>query len=155
MAFPYTRQPLEMLLLYDMVGFPPIYLLTVHVVQPSLSIILCLVQREDFHQFAITDEVRDLTADLLTEVCHNVEVEHHLQPLSTKTFHYKTANVQDGACLDISVNGFWGGRFEKCYTDSYQSIFNPLAASNSGSNLQLTYRKHESLKKRAYKSRLR
>jgi len=29
----------------------------------------------------------------------------------------KTANVQDGTRLDISMNGFWGGHFEKCYTD--------------------------------------
>ena len=34
------------------------------------------------------NEVRDLTADLLTEVCHDVEVEPHLQPLNTETFHY-------------------------------------------------------------------
>jgi len=45
------------------------------------------------------------------------------------------------------MNGFCGGRFEKCYTDI--RVFNP---SNSASNLQSTYRKHESLKKR---SRLR
>jgi len=51
------------------------------------------------------------------------------------------------------LNGFWGGRFEKCYTDI--RVFNPLAASNSASNLQSTYRKHESLKKRVYESRLR
>ena len=43
--------------------------------------------------------------------------EPQLQPLNTETFHHKTANVQDGACLDISMNSFWGGHFEKCYTD--------------------------------------
>jgi len=59
------------------------------------------------------NEVRDLTAELLTEVCHDVEVEPHLQPLNDETFHYKTTNVQDGAHLDISMNGFWDGRFEK------------------------------------------
>jgi len=61
--------------------------------------------------------------------------------------------IQDGAHLDISMNGFWGGHFEKCYTDI--RVFNPLAPSNSRSSLQSTYRKHESLKKRAYKSHLR
>ena len=40
-------------LAYDMVGFPPVYLLTVHVVKRFLLIMLCLVQRENFHQFAI------------------------------------------------------------------------------------------------------
>ena len=98
------------------------------------------------------NEVRDLTAELLTEVCHDVEVEPHLQPLDDKTFKYKTANVEDGASLDISMNGFCGGRF-KCYTDI--RVFNPLATSNRGSNLHSSYRKHESLKKTAYESRLR
>ena len=93
-----------------------------------------------------------MTAELLTEVCRDVEVEPHLQLLNTETFHYKTANVQDGACLDISMNGFWGGHFEKYYTDI--RVFNPLATSKSGLYLQSTYRKHEFLKKRAYKSQL-
>jgi len=86
-------------------------------------------------------------------VCHDVEVEPHLQPLNDEKFHYKTANVQDGARLDISMNGFWGGHFEKCYTDN--RVFNPLAVSNSGPNFQSVNRKHESSKKRANESRLR
>jgi len=36
------------------------------------------------------NEVRDLTAELLTEVCHDVEVEPHLQSLNDEKFHYKT-----------------------------------------------------------------
>ena len=63
------------------------------------------------------NEVRDITAELLTEVCNDVEVEPHLQPLSNKRFQQKTANTQDGVHLDIAMNGFWGGRYEKCYTD--------------------------------------
>ena len=92
------------------------------------------------------NEVRDLTAELLSEVCHNAEVEPNLQLLNGKTFQNKTANTQDGAWLDISMNGFWGGRYEKCYTDI--RVFNPLAPSNSGSSIQSCYRKHEAIKKR-------
>jgi len=44
-AFSYRKWPLEML--YDMVGHPPIHLHTVHVVQSSLLIMFCHVQRED------------------------------------------------------------------------------------------------------------
>ena len=51
------------------------------------------------------------------------------------------------------MNGFWGGRFEKCYTDI--RVFNPLTTSNSGPNFQSVYQKHESSEKRAYESRLR
>ena len=99
------------------------------------------------------NEVRDITAELLSEVCHDVEVEPHLQPLSDERFQQKTANTQDGACLDIAMNGFWGGRYEKCYTDV--RVFNPLAPSNSGTTLQSCYRKHEITKKRAYELRIR
>ena len=53
------------------------------------------------------DEVRNITAELLSEVCHDVEVEPHLQPLSDERFQQKTANTQDGARLDIAMNGFW------------------------------------------------
>ena len=53
------------------------------------------------------NEVRDITAELLSEVCHDVEVEPHLQPLSDERFQQKTANTQDGARLDIAMNGFW------------------------------------------------
>ena len=99
------------------------------------------------------NEVRDITAELLSEVCHDVEVEPHLQPLSDERFQQKTANTQDGARLDIAMNGFWGGRYEKCYTDV--RVFNPLAPSNSGTTLQSCYRKHEMTKKRAYELRIR
>ena len=99
------------------------------------------------------NEVRDLTAELLSEVCHAVEIEPHLQPLNDEIFQQRTANVQDGARLDIAVNGFWGGRYERCYTDI--RVFNPLASSNSGTTLNSSYRKHELAKKRAYESRIR
>jgi len=48
-----------------------------------------------------------MTVDLLYKVCHNAEVEPHLQPQSDK----------DGTRLDIIVNGFWGDHYEKCYAD--------------------------------------
>ena len=55
------------------------------------------------------NEIRDLTANLLTEVCHQVHVEPKLQPVSApKSFTLSMANIQDGARLDIAVNGFWG-----------------------------------------------
>ena len=53
------------------------------------------------------NKVHDLTATLLTDVCHDVKVEPDLQPLKNEAFHHKTANIQDGARLDISVNDFW------------------------------------------------
>ena len=62
--------------------------------------------------------MRDISAELLSEVCHVVEVEPHLQPLSDESFRQKTANTKDGVCLDIAMNGFWGGRYENAIRTS-------------------------------------
>ena len=53
------------------------------------------------------NETRDLMATLLTEVCSQVSTEPELQPVSQKDFSLYTVNVQDGAWLDIVMNGFW------------------------------------------------
>ena len=84
------------------------------------------------------NKVRDLTAELLSEICHSVEVEPHLQPLNGESFQYKTASTQDGARLDISMNGFWGGCYEKCHTDI--RVFSPLTPSNNSSNIQSCFK---------------
>ena len=55
------------------------------------------------------NEIRDLTANLLTEVCNDVCVEPDLQPVMPHQLTGATANRQDGARLDISANGVWGG----------------------------------------------
>ena len=41
---------------------------------------------------------------------------------------HRSAITDDGACLDIAVYGFWGGRFEKAFLDV--RVFNPSAQSN-------------------------
>ena len=53
------------------------------------------------------NEIRDLTADLLTEVCSDVHIEPDLQPVEGELLTGLSANVQDGARLDIAANGFW------------------------------------------------
>ena len=68
-----------------------------------------------------------MTADLLTEVCSDVHIEPDLQPVEGELLTGLSANVQDGARLDIAANGFWGGRFERTYFDV--RVFNPHAPS--------------------------
>ena len=99
------------------------------------------------------NDIRDFTARLLTEVCHNVAVEPHLQPLSGETLDGASSITQDGARLDVAADGFWGSRFERAFFDV--RVFNPYAPSNQHSSLQACYRKHENLKKRAYDQRIR
>ena len=55
-------------------------------------------------------EIRDVTANLLTEVCHDVVIEPDLQPLTGEVMDRVSANTTNGARLDIAVNGLWGGR---------------------------------------------
>ena len=98
------------------------------------------------------NEVRDLTAKLMTEVCHDVCVEPHLQPLSGESLNANSAISTDGARLDVAANGFWGGRHERAFFDI--RVFNPHAPSNGGS-IAKCYRKHENIKKRAYDQRVR
>ena len=52
------------------------------------------------------NELRDITAELLTEVCHSVGVEPTLQPLTGEQLSYRSANIEDGACLDVVAEGF-------------------------------------------------
>ena len=99
------------------------------------------------------NEIRDVTANLLTEVCHDVTIEPDLQPLTGETLAGASSNTMDGARLDIAVNGFWGGRFEKTYLDV--RVFNPHAPSNRKTDISNCYRRHEAEKKRAYEQRIR
>ncbi len=87
----------------------------------------------------------------MTEVCHDVCVKPHLQPLSGEALNGATAIATDGARLDVAVCGFWGGRHERAFFDT--RVFNPLAQSNCHS-IASCYRKHEHAKKRAYDQRV-
>lgn len=70
------------------------------------------------------NEVSDLFAAMFTEVCHDVEIEPVLQPLS-REICYCNDVTQDEARLHISACGFWGGRFQKLFFDI--KMFNPSA----------------------------
>ena len=72
---------------------------------------------------------------LLTEVCHYVQVEPHLQPITGEIRSSSSAIMQDSVCLDIEASGLWGGRFEHTFFDV--RVFNPHAASNR--ECQLSY----------------
>ena len=98
------------------------------------------------------NEIRDLTANLISEVCNNVSIEPTLQPITGEALSGASAITEDGARLDVAANGFWGGPFERAFFDV--RVFNPHAPSNRQS-LNACYRKHENIKKRAYEQRIR
>ena len=95
------------------------------------------------------NELRDVTASLLSEVCHNVATEPRLQPLSGT---HRTAITSDDARLDIRARGFWSAA-QDAYFDV--RVFHQNAPSNRSGSLSAAYKKHEDIKKRAYGQRVR
>ena len=53
------------------------------------------------------NDVRDLTTKPLSEVCHDVQVEPTLLPLTGKQMKHRTAIETNEARLDIKARGFW------------------------------------------------
>ena len=49
------------------------------------------------------NEIHDITANLLTEVCHDVQIEPCLQPLTGESLAGASSNMSDGARLDIAA----------------------------------------------------
>ena len=97
------------------------------------------------------NEIRDITASLLTEVCPNVAVEPHLQPLTGETFRLASTNTDDGARLDVRASGFWS----HCQDSFFDvRVFHPNAPSNSSRSISAAYKKHEDEKKRNYGQRV-
>ena len=99
------------------------------------------------------NELRDITAKCMSEVCHNVGVEPPLQPLTGEAMSYRTANIEDGARLDIMAQGFWGGDKVRAFFDV--RVFNPFAHTYQNQSLTATFHKHEQEKRRAYDQRIR
>ena len=52
------------------------------------------------------NDIRDFTANVLSDVCHNVSVEPCLQPLSGEKFTGASAITDDGVRLDFAADGF-------------------------------------------------
>ena len=76
-----------------------------------------------------------------------------MQEITTELMSLRTANTTEGARLDITANGFWGGRYERMFLDV--RVFNPLAPTNRQISLDKCFSKHEKQKKRAYEQWVR
>ena len=99
------------------------------------------------------NKIRDITAHLLTEVCHGVGTEPHLQPVTDERLFHRTANREDEARLDIVTEDFWGRDRQRTYFDV--RVFNPLSRSYQNSSIAQSYRKNEQEKRRQYDERIR
>ena len=96
--------------------------------------------------------MRDITADLISEVCLDVAIEPRLNPLSGECLHNRTANRDEEARLDVSARGVWR-RGERAFFDI--RVFYPNAQSYQEMTLPQIFRNHKREKQRAYGERVR
>ena len=91
--------------------------------------------------FLVRHEIHNVTADLMSEVCHSVGVEPSLQPVTGEHFEYRTAErmVPEHKAEIDSVHSLMSGFSTRCYQSS---------------TLAQCHRKNE-LEKRAYEECVR
>ena len=53
------------------------------------------------------DNVRNLEASLLSEVCNDVAIEPRLMPVTEETFELRSSNFEDDSRLDVKARGFY------------------------------------------------
>ena len=53
------------------------------------------------------NDIRDLTTNILREVCNDVKVEARLIPLTGEQLQYRSAITGDEAGLNIRARSFW------------------------------------------------
>jgi len=94
---------------------------------------LSLVHVVDFYHYH--NNIRDLTAGLLSEMHCNVGVELALQPLDCEFLQ------QDGVHLDVVARYFWERNRQCAFLDA--GVFNPFARSYSHFPLSRYYKIHE------------
>ena len=97
------------------------------------------------------NDLRDMTADLLSEVCKDVEVEPVLHKLTGEEFKRKSVKREDESRLDISVKGFWV-KGQKNFVDI--RVFDPSAVRYKNQSIKRSYVSNEMEKKRHYNDRV-
>ncbi len=99
------------------------------------------------------NEIRDITADIMSEVCHSVGTEPCLQPVTGEQLRHRSANREVGARLDIVAQSFWGRDRQSAFFDV--RVFNPFAPSYHNIPLSQCHKRNEQVKRRAYDERVR
>ena len=93
------------------------------------------------------NSIRDLTANMLREVCNDVEVEAKLIPLAGEQLQYRSAITGDEARLDIRTRIFWV-RDQEAFLDI--RVFDPNANRYLNAILPRCHEINEIEKKRNY-----
>ena len=94
------------------------------------------------------NEIRDLEAEMLDEVCTSVQKEPMLQPLTGEAVR---GNQAEGARLDVSAVGFWRPS-ERMFADV--RVFDPNCTTYKDTDPVKVYERHEREKKTEYLDRV-
>ena len=97
------------------------------------------------------DNIKDTLTKLLSRVCHDVESEPHLIPVTNERFQLKSANITDDARLDIKAKSFWT-KGQTAFFDVRVTHVN--SNSQSGLPTEKVFRQHEMAKRREYMQRI-
>ena len=97
------------------------------------------------------DSLKNFTGALIEKVCHDVEVEPHLEPVPENMIFNRTTNRSDDARADIRARGFWrpgqNSFFDICVTNTESNSYNKRAVS-------AILRSKENSKKSQYNQRI-
>ena len=98
------------------------------------------------------NEIRELFANLIDDVCHDVQIEPKFQSLDGEIFSSNSTTTDDDGRLEINANGLWGSRFNCTFFNV--KIFNPHAMSCT-KTIKDAYKYHESGKRNKHEERIR
>jgi hypothetical protein len=96
------------------------------------------------------NEVRNLTKDLLAEVCKDVELEPALEPMTGERF-FGSTNDSLNARLDVAARGLYNS-YQKAFVDV--RVFNPMAKRYENMTTTQAMRTNEQEKKNKYMQRV-
>ena len=107
----------------------------------------CLTCKKGGYVILRHNSLRDLIAEILDEVCSDVEVEPPLLPLTGEKLP-KGSITSPGARLDVSARNLWSP-LAKAFIDV--RVFNPQAKANWEKSIPQMYKSHEERRKRRSK----
>ena len=106
----------------------------------------CMTCKKGGYVILRHNSLRDLFAEILEEVCSDVQIEPPLLPLTGEKLPHGS-NTTPGARLDVSARNLWSP-LAKAFIDV--RIFNPQAKTNWDRSIPQMYTSHENEKKTEY-----
>ena len=98
------------------------------------------------------NELRKITAELLTETSSNVLIEPCLQPLTWEHLSHKSSNTEDNAQVDIATSNVWSPSDRAFF---YVRIYNPFSTTYIRFTLKASHQRNEQETRRQYDTRIR